>query len=75
MSVVISEERVERPKGQPGAVLGGVAILGVAFVAFLVRVRTRRVDVLELDASAIPAALRRDVGLPPSEPVKDWQRF
>jgi len=75
MSVVISEERVDRPKGQPDAIIGGVAVIGIALVALLVRIRARRADVLELDASAIPANLRRDVGLPPPEPVKDWQRF
>ncbi len=75
MSVVISEERVERPQGQPGAVIGGVAVAAVAFVAFIVRIRMRRTDVVELDLSAIPASLRRDVGLPPVEPVKDWPRF
>lgn len=74
MSVVISEEPAE-PQGQSGTVIGGVAVVAVAFVALIVRLRTRRTDVLELDVSALSAHLRRDVGLPPAEPVKDWHRF
>ncbi|MCW5715068.1 MAG: hypothetical protein KIT43_11200 [Bauldia sp.] len=75
MSVVLSEERAERPKGQPGTVIGGVTVVSVALVAFLVRIRARRIDVLEFDISAVPTSLRKDVGLPPAEPVRDWHRF
>lgn len=75
MSIVIPEERAERPQGQPGAIIGGVAVAAVGIVAFLVRIRTRRTDVIPLDVNSVPAALRRDVGLPPAEPVRDWHRF
>ncbi|MGV8838717.1 MAG: hypothetical protein ACWA6X_00280 [Bauldia sp.] len=75
MSVAIQEERAERPQGRPGAVMGVAAVAAVGVVAFLVRLRTRRTDVVDLDVSSVPASLRRDVGLPPAEPVRDWHRF